>query len=158
MSNDPPVANPPGAAPADPARPNLAEKDLIDKLPQRKKPTIPKTFREWLIAFPSSGLFFMIIGGAILWEAYATMGTAHSAMSFILVVVGVAILLYGTGTQGIGQWSSGQPSEQLASYKVAMAGGAGVIAFCVAGGIIAFRTQIKEAFRIEQGYMRFQIT
>jgi hypothetical protein len=41
---------------------------------------------------------------------------------------------------------------------VALAGGAGVIAFSVAGGIIAFHDKMKQAFQIEQSYMRIDIT
>jgi hypothetical protein len=85
------------------------------------------------------------------------MGQTHSAMSFVFVVVGVAILLYGTGTQGIGQFDSGENAEKVARYKVALAGGAGVLAFCVAGGIIKYSQDIKSAFQIEQRYLRFHI-
>ena len=99
----------------------------------------------------------MIVGTMFLWIAFGTMGSTHAAMSFVFVVVGVAILLYGTGTQGMGQFDSGQTAEQVARYKVALAGGAGAIAFCVAAGIIAFSHQMKDAFQIEQKYLRLHI-
>lgn len=111
----------------------------------------------WIARFPTSGLFFMIVGAIFLYISFVTMGRTHAAMSFVFVVVGVAILLYGTGTQGIGNFDSGERAEKVARYKVAMAGGAGVIAFCVAAGIIAFSSQMKQAFRIEQQYLRLQI-
>jgi hypothetical protein len=117
----------------------------------------PSTQPGRLTRFVSSGIFFMIVGTIFLGFAYQTMGQTHSAMSFVFVVVGVGILLYGTGTQGIGEFNSTDNAEKVAKYKVALAGGAGVLAFCVAGGIIAFSPAIKNAFQIEQKYVRFYI-
>jgi hypothetical protein len=108
----------------------------------------------WIVEFTNSGIFFMIVGTLFLYVAFDTIEKTHAAMTFVLVVVGVAILLYGTGTQGIGHFDSG---EKLARYRVALAGGAGVLAFCVAAGIIAFSPKMKEAFRVEQRYVRFII-
>lgn len=133
----PPV--PPATAPASPVLPVT--------------PTQPGL----VMRFLSSGIFFMIVGTIFLGFAYHTMGQTHSAMSFVFVVVGVAILLYGTGTQGIGEFNSSDNVDKVAKYKVALAGGAGVLAFCVAGGIIAFSPAIKSAFQVEQKYVRFYI-
>src|SRR5215471_3833733 len=99
----------------------------------------------------SSGLFFMMVGVGFLVVANQTMGAAHSSFTFVLVVVGVAILLFGTGTQGIGQFETKQGE---ANYKVALAGGAGVLAFCVAIGIVWKADKIKNAFEMEKRYLR----
>jgi hypothetical protein len=112
---------------------------------------------EAVARFVSSGLFFMIVGGVFLTIAFHTMGRTHAAMSFVLVVVGVAILLYGTGTQSMGEFDSGENAEKVARYKIALAGGAGALAFAVAAGIISFSAQMKQAFQIEQKYVRLHI-
>jgi hypothetical protein len=44
-----------------------------------------------------------------------------------------------------------------AKYKVAIAGGAGVLAFCVAYGIIQFSPQMRDAFQTEKKFVRVLI-
>jgi hypothetical protein len=111
-----------------------------------------------LYSFFASGLFFMLVGGLFLWISYATVERTHAAMTFVFVVVGVAILLYGTGTQGIGSFDSGKSAVHIARYKVALAGGAGITAFCVAAGIIVYHEDMKKAFSVEQHYIRFYLS
>ena len=102
----------------------------------------------------SSGVFFMVVGTAFLWAAYSTMTETHTSFTFVLVVVGVAILLYGTGTQSVGQFGS---ESTNAKYKVAVAGGAGVLAFLVGFGIVEKSPQIQNAFQVEKKYFRYMI-
>jgi hypothetical protein len=98
----------------------------------------------------SSGFFFIVLGGALLFFAQAHMSTNHAGITFVLVVLGVALLLYGTGTQGMGQFSSGTN----AGYNIAIAGGAGVVAFAVAYGIIMYSTEMRNAFQPERKFVR----
>jgi len=86
-------------------------------LPERKTPPVSGSIFDLTTRFTSSGLFFMIVGAIFLYVAFNTMGRTHAAMSFVFVVVGVAILLYGTGTQGIGDFDSGERAEQVARYR-----------------------------------------
>jgi hypothetical protein len=67
---------------------------------------------ESLVEFSTSEIFFMIVSSIFIMIAYFTVGKTYAVMSFVFVVVGVAILLYGTGTQGIGCFNSG--SDNLA--------------------------------------------
>jgi hypothetical protein len=107
--------------------------------------------------FFSSGVFFMIVGAILLRIAYDTIGVTHTAMTFVFVVVGVAILLYGTGTQGIAGVDPGAETDKIVRYHATLAGGAGALAFCVAAGIIAFPLQIKGAFLPNQNYIRLVV-
>jgi hypothetical protein len=107
-----------------------------------------------LPAFFSSGAFFMLVGAVTLWLAYLTMGPASAIFSFILVVIGVAILLFGTGTQSMGEFNS---DPAAAGYKVKLAGGAGVLAFCIAVGIVMKYPDMKQAFQIERKYLTVQV-
>lgn len=110
-------------------------------------PDHPRKGRNFFERFTTSGLFFMLIGGCLLYAAYETMGIAHPSLSFVMVVSGVAILLYGTGTQGVGEVDSH-------GYKVAIAGGAGVLALCIGWGIVSRSTDIKTAFQMQKQYIQ----
>src|SRR6185312_5173823 len=102
-----------------------------------------------LMQFTTTGLFFMIVGCVFLLIAAVTLGPVHAAFSFVLVVVGVAILLFGTGTHSMGAFRS---DEASAKYKVRIAGAAGILAFCIAFGIVKFSPEMKSAFQIEKKY------
>ena len=101
--------------------------------------------------FLSSGVFFMIVGAVALLAAFLTMGTTHASFTFVLVVVGVAILLYGTGTQGAGNFETVAGEMK---YKIGVAGGAGILAFAVGIGIVEKSADIRDAFQIEKKYAR----
>src|SRR5690349_1832428 len=107
----------------------------------------------WMSSFFSSGIFFLLLGGGFLYMAQHNMATNHAGITFILVVLGVAMMLYGTGTQGMGQFKS----DSAATYNVAIAGGAGVIAFIVAYGIIIYSPKMREAFQPEKKFVRVLI-
>jgi len=145
-------SDPAGDAPATAAASDGKQHKARHSNPNRPEP--PQTLWDHFWQAVSSGLFFMIVGTGFLAVANYTMGSAHSSFSFVLVVVGVAILLYGTGTQGIGQFHS---HVGAATYRVALAGGAGVLAFCVGIGIVWKANDIKDAFQIEKKYLRVVI-
>ena len=104
--------------------------------------------------FCSSGLFFIALGMVFLFLAHWSMGSAHAGMTFVLVVLGVAVLLYGTGTQGMGEFKT---DAAAAKYNIAIAGGAGVLAFCVAFGIIEYSPKMRDAFQTEKKFVRLLI-
>ena len=127
--------------------PDVAE--LIDRLLKQKEAAATQTKDVWY--FLSSGFFFMIVGAVALVAAFLTMGTTHASFTFVLVVVGVAILLYGTGTQGAGNFESVAGEMK---YKIGVAGGAGILAFAVGIGIVEKSADIRDAFQIEKKYAR----
>ena len=104
-----------------------------------------------IASFLSGGLFFLLLGGGLIFMAQAYMATNHAGITFVWVVLGVALMLYGTGTQGMGQFNSG------AGYNVAIAGGAGVVAFAVAFGIIEYSGKMRDAFQPERKFVRVLI-
>ena len=104
--------------------------------------------------FCGSGLFFMLLGILFIFVAQWSMGIAHAGITFVLVVLGVAVLLYGTGTQGLGEL---QTDTSTTKYNVAIAGGAGVMAFCVALGIIWYSPKMRDAFQTEKKFVRVVI-
>jgi hypothetical protein len=109
--------------------------------------------RFWQVV--SSGLFFMIIGTAFLAFATISIGRIHAGMTFIFfVVVGVAIVLYGTGTQATGSFDGGAPDT---TFKLSLAGGAGALAFAAAAGIVFFQNDINQAFREETRFLNVSI-
>jgi hypothetical protein len=114
----------------------------------------PASFREFCYGFPSSGLFYILLGMLFLLVAQWRMESTHAAFTFVLVVLGIAVLLYGTGTQGAGSFNS---DAAAAKYNVAIAGGAGILALCVAFGMVKFAPEMANAFHVEQRYMRVLI-
>ena len=71
---------------------------------------------------------------------------APSPDSPVLVVLGIAILLFGTGTQGMGKLETNTAS---AKYNVVLAGGAGVLAICIGFGMVNFSSDMQKTFSIE---------
>ena len=100
--------------------------------------------------FFSSGPFFILLGLGLLVTAALGLGVVHTTFSFVLVVLGIAILLYGTGTQGMARFDTDANS---ARYNVALAGGAGVLAFCVALGIVKYYDKMQLAFNLQTKYV-----
>ncbi len=133
---------------------NSTQSDSDDDSKLIADPQSASTGRGCFSAFVSSGLFFMLFGSLMLFFAYSTMSSTHSSFTFVLVVVGVAILLYGTGTQGAGEFGGKQGGNR---YKATIAGGAGVLALAIGIGMVVKHTDIREAFQVEQKYLRFPL-
>ena len=141
----------PTSPPTDAATPPLAAAATPAPSPSAPHtPPMPKTAWEALWMFSSSGLFFMVVGALFLAIAYSTIGGTHAGLTFVFVVVGIAILLYGTGTQSVGSFDSG---AQEARTKIVLAGGAGALAFAVSAGIIFEADRINNAFREETRWL-----
>jgi membrane protein implicated in regulation of membrane protease activity len=121
-------------------------RDQVTQSVAQAMPAQPVAPLTGFAAFTQSGIFFILLGLALLLVAYWGLGIVHTTFSFVLVVLGVAILLYGTGTQGMGRVE--RASDQ-AKYNIALAGGAGVLSFCIAYGI-ALLGEMQRAFQIER--------
>jgi hypothetical protein len=124
------------------------EKQLQDK-PAPASPS-PTSWWDRFSAFFATGIFFVCLGAGFLLVAFKTMGGVHGAFSFVLVVLGVAILLYGTGTHGMGSFYGDQ---SYAKYRVALAGGAGVLAFATGFGMALYGKQMQDVFDIENKHL-----
>ncbi|TFF27654.1 hypothetical protein E3C22_04150 [Jiella endophytica] len=105
--------------------------------------------------FFSSGIFFMLVGSVFLYASYRTMFGTHSGLTFILVVIGVALVLYGSGTQSFGEFSGTQ--SEVYSAKVYLAGGAGALSIVISGLFIFFYSDIDKAFDLQRKYLEFRI-
>jgi len=139
-------------APSESASANDASGGTIATPPQTAVTATTPWERFWRTV--SSGLFFMVVGTLFLIAATLTIGNIHAGMTFIFVVVGVAILLYGTGTQATGTLDG---SASDSAFKLSMAGGAGALAFAAAAGIVFFQTEINQAFREETRFLNVSI-
>jgi energy-coupling factor transporter transmembrane protein EcfT len=91
--------------------------------------------------FFSSGLFFMLLGGLIIYfgNRLSNDPFTHSAFVFLVVILGLALFLFGTGTSASGEGTSGQ-------VKVAIAGGAGVLAMVLGFGVAHWREDLTDVF------------
>jgi membrane protein implicated in regulation of membrane protease activity len=165
--NNPPPPDPPPpdpeSVPPPPSKPlsaaevqamlDAVKQEIRDQVTQsvaQAMPAQPVAPLTGFAAFTQSGIFFILLGLALLLVAYWGLGIVHTTFSFVLVVLGVAILLYGTGTQGMGRVE--RASDQ-AKYNIALAGGAGVLSFCIAYGIVHYSGEMQRAFQIERKYV-----
>lgn len=100
----------------------------------------------------SSGLFFMVVGAFMLIWAEIQHGSTHSTFVFVYVVLGVAIILYGTGTQAVGSFDG----VSIGDWKVqgSLAGGAGVLAILIGWTIVAKYSEMRNAFEQQRSYIR----
>lgn len=79
------------------------------------------------VEFSRSGLFFILLGCGFLYFAYSVLYHVHPTFVFILALLGLSIVLFGTGTQSLGSGEFSEPGSQ-AKAKFYLAGGAGVLA------------------------------
>ncbi len=96
-------------------------------------------------AFFASGVFYILLGCAFLVVAFWIENFAHSAFVFLVAILGVALVLYGTGTNAVGQGDVG-------NTKVAIAGGAGVLALVLGLGVVYFQSELTQVFKRTQDY------
>jgi hypothetical protein len=153
MPDDTPAGAPPAGAPPVATAPSAA--DVAAQLAAMRAQLEADRARlappSRLERFCSSGVFFILLGGLLLLAAYfGLVGGVHSSFSFVLVVLGMATLLYGTGTQGAGRLES---ATAAAKYNVAIAGGAGVLALAIGFGMIEYGPQMQRAFGVETRYV-----
>lgn len=102
-------------------------------------------------AFFSSGVFYIIVGCLFLLVGYWISVTAHSAFVFLLAILGVALVLYGTGTNAAGSGSTG-------TIKVAIAGSAGVLALLLGFGVVKEREGLVDVFKHQRDYGVLDLT
>jgi hypothetical protein len=99
------------------------------------------------------GILFIALGfGILLWARY-DLGEVHTVFSFVQIVLGTAVFLFGTGTTGTG-------SAELGNYRLYVAGGAGVLAFAIGAAMTWQSQQMKDVFRDQTGFARasFDVT
>ncbi len=75
------------------------------------------------------------------------MENTHPSFVFLLAILGVSIVLYGTGTQGVGS-----ADFKDVPIKVAVADGAGVLAAVFGFGVVWQSEKIQKVFKTEQQY------
>ena len=112
----------------------------VNEPPDRPSGNIALVF-EALKAFFGSPFFFILLGIGFLLATYYYMDRTHPTFLFLLAILGVSIVLYGTGTQGVG---TAQFKE--VPVTVFVAGGAGVLAAVVGLGVVWQGERIQTVF------------
>jgi hypothetical protein len=98
-------------------------------------------------SFFASGLFYILLGGLLMYLGHRLSNDpfTHSAFVFLVVILGVALLLFGTGTAASGEGTSG-------TIKVAIAGGAGVLAMVLGFGVASWHEELTDVFKRQRDY------
>ena len=103
------------------------------------------------IDFSKSGFFFILLGCGFLYFAYRVLYHVHPTFVFILALLGLSIVLFGTGTQSLGSGEFSDPGSQ-AKAKFYLAGGAGVLAGIFGFGAVLGSEKIERVFANSSGY------
>jgi hypothetical protein len=98
-------------------------------------------------SFFGSPIFFVILGCSFLLAAYRLIENTHPSFVFLLAILGISIVLYGTGTHGVGS-----ADFKNVPVRVAVAGGAGVLAAVFGFGIVWQGEKIPEIFKAQRKY------
>jgi len=97
--------------------------------------------------FFGTPLFFILLGCGFLFAAWRLMQETHPSFVFLLAILGLSIVLYGTGTQGVGS-----AEFKDVPVKVAVAGGAGVLAGVFGFGVLWQSAKIGDVFKTTHQY------
>ena len=114
---------------------------------------LPPSFLNEGLGTVLPSLFFILLGCLFLFAAGKLMDETHPSFVFLLAILGVSIVLYGTGTQGVGQADLG-----TVPVKVFIAGGAGVLAAVFGFGVVWQGKAIKEVFSKTVNYGVAELT
>jgi hypothetical protein len=118
------------------------------RLAERAEP-VARAIYHGLIQFIGSSFFFILLGIGFLVAVVQLMDSTHPVFIFLLAILGVSIVLYGTGTHGVGSAEFKQ-----VPVKVAVAGGAGVLAAVFGYGVAWMGKDIRAVFHAPQQYGR----
>ena len=94
-----------------------------------------------LSQFFSTPIFFILLGCIFLFAAGRLIDETHPSFVFLLAILGVSIVLYGTGTQ-----ASGEGNLSSVPIKVVVAGGAGALAAIFGFGVVWQVEGIQKVF------------
>jgi hypothetical protein len=98
-------------------------------------------------SFFGSPVFFIVLGVAFLVAAYELMESTHPSFVFLLAILGVSIVLYGTGTH-----ATGSAEIKNIPAKVYVAGGAGALAAIFGFGVASQSKNIQDVFKTEHQF------
>lgn len=102
--------------------------------------------------FFASPMFFLLLGIGFLATAFKLIDSTHPTFVFLLAILGVSIVLYGTGTQAVG-------SAELKNIpiKAVVAGGAGVLAAVFGFGVAWLGKDIQNVFKVPHEYAKITL-
>jgi hypothetical protein len=129
-----------------------AAKPTVEMAPTSDRTEVPKWLFDKTVDFSKSGVFFIILGALFLIAAHSIIDNEHPTFVFIISLLGMSIVLFGTGTQSLGEGSL-----PTANARVYIAGGAGALAALFGWGAVAFSEKISEVFARKDGFARISL-
>jgi len=107
-------------------------------------------------SFFGSPIFFILFGTFFLYCALVLLNETHSSFIFILAVLGLAVVLFGTGSHAVASGNLSQPTS--GTFSVGIAGGAAALAAIFGFGIVYLEAGIQEFFKRTVDYGFFELT
>lgn len=115
-----------------------------------------KQVYEQIKLFFASPIFFIVLGSFFIYCGLILLDQTHSGFVFILAVLGIAMILFGTGSQAVA--SGTLPQNNTTSISVGIAGGAAALAAIFGYGIVSQETGIQDFFKRSVDYGYFELT
>jgi hypothetical protein len=109
-----------------------------------------------LKTFFSSPVFFILYGSFLLYAGLGLLDYTHSAFVFILSILGVAMILFGTGSQAVA--AAEIPYPTAGKINIAIAGGAATLAAIFGYGTVALSDGIQGFFKRSVDYGFLELT
>jgi hypothetical protein len=121
----------------------------------RSKNALHQNWR-MLESITTSSTFYFIAGLGLLLYAIRSSGLNHPGLTFVVAMLGVAILLFGTGSQAAGTFDASAAANgwNVNKANVAVAGGAAVLTAIFSWGVLHYSTDIGRVF---SNYSRYAI-
>jgi hypothetical protein len=106
--------------------------------------------------FFASPMFFILLGALFIYCALILLDETHTGFVFILAVLGIAMILFGTGSQAV--LSGELPPAAVGKISVGIAGGAAALAAIFGYGIVYLESGIQEFFKRTVDYGFVELT
>ncbi len=106
--------------------------------------------------FFASPMFFILLGALFIYCALVLLDETHTGFVFILAVLGIAMILFGTGSQAV--LSGELPPAAVGKISVGIAGGAAALAAIFGYGIVYLESGIQDFFKRTVDYGFLELT
>jgi hypothetical protein len=104
-------------------------------------------------SFFSSPAFFILLGGFFIYCGLVLLDQTHSAFVFILAILGISMILFGTGSQAVA--AADLPSATAGKINLSIAGGAAALAAIFGYGTVYLAPGIHDFFKrtVDYGFL-----
>lgn len=148
---------------------------LLDHVTQKAAELQAHPLQRWIDAFQTPPFYFFFGLFLLIGAFFTSQYELNSSLTFLVAMLGVAVLLYGTGSQAAGTFGADTAAAQallkaekpgeavkttnltVPAANIAIAGGAAVLTAFFAWGVINESPRIRQVFRDYDQYTRVRV-